>query len=550
MNENNIRTNITITPQGSISICKTQLENDYKNQLTFSNLEAQLTYFQTKVQQTFSDYTYIKKDNTINVGINIDEIINCNYLFYTNTGFTTKTYYCFITNMQYVNENCTKITFETDCFQTYQFDIQYVNTFIEREHVTNDTIGAHTIPEKLELGEYIVEDTYTPPKINSHLIIAATYDCFTNKDAGSFINGIYSGVDYFLIGQINPYLNYSDSSAIKYFLEVYAYKTKIDSITGMFIVPDDLTNYSNITNWDYMFNSGGTSQYPYKKLSDSLNEVDLTAYSISKPYSSIDSYVPHNNKLYTYPYKYLKVSNNTGSSAIYQYEYFTNNPFTFSTKGAITPGCSIRTFPVNYKNVLANYDEGITRGKYPVCSYNVDMYTNWLTQNGINIGLNLASGTGQIVTGLAIAGGTGGLGGVVGGGSIVGGVSTIANTLTQVYEHSLIPPQAEGNLNSGDINFSMDINKTIFYKMSIKREFAKIIDSYFDMFGYKVNIVKTPNIHTRSKWNFIKTIDCNLEGDIPQTDLNILKTMFNNGVTFWHDPTKMYDYTQTNSILT
>ena len=34
---------MTITPQGQLYLCKTPLENDYKNQLTFANANAQLT---------------------------------------------------------------------------------------------------------------------------------------------------------------------------------------------------------------------------------------------------------------------------------------------------------------------------------------------------------------------------------------------------------------------------------------------------------------------------------------------------------------------------
>lgn len=146
---------MTVTPQGIVSLCKTPLENDYKNQLTFANANAQQTYFLTTVQQNVSDYTYIKKDGVIKVGINIDSIIQCNYLFYRNVGFTTRYYYCFITKMEYVNENCTAIYFETDCFQTWQFDLVYKASFVEREHVNDDTIGLHTVPEDLETGEYI-----------------------------------------------------------------------------------------------------------------------------------------------------------------------------------------------------------------------------------------------------------------------------------------------------------------------------------------------------------------------------------------------------------
>ena len=62
---------VSITPQGDIYLCKTPLENDYKNQLTFSNATAQSTYFNTTIFKTLDNYTYIKHDNIIKVGINI-----------------------------------------------------------------------------------------------------------------------------------------------------------------------------------------------------------------------------------------------------------------------------------------------------------------------------------------------------------------------------------------------------------------------------------------------------------------------------------------------
>ena len=159
---------MTVNPQGLLYLCKTPLESDYKNQLTFANANAQLTYFNSTIQYTFDNYTYVKKDNAVLVGKNIDDIINCNYLFYQNKGFTTKYYFCFITNMEYVNENCTRIIFETDCYQTWQFDIVLKNTFIEREHVSDDSVGANTVPENLETGEYICNSHYKDSTMDSY----------------------------------------------------------------------------------------------------------------------------------------------------------------------------------------------------------------------------------------------------------------------------------------------------------------------------------------------------------------------------------------------
>lgn len=82
--------------------------------------------------------------------------------------------------------------------------------------------------------------------------------------------------------------------------------------------------------------------------------------------------------------------------------------------------------------------------------------------------------------------------------------------------------------------------------MNIKQEYAKIIDNFFNMFGYKINEVKIPNITGRPNWNFVKTIDCNITGDFPQQDIQTLKNMFNNGVTFWHNSNTFLDYAQNN----
>ena len=78
-------------------------------------------------------------------------------------------------------------------------------------------------------------------------------------------------------------------------------------------------------------------------------------------------------------------------------------------------------------------------------------------------------------------------------------------------------------------------------------ENIKMIDDYFSMYGYKVNRLGTPHIHVRSKWDYLKTINGNLEGNIPEVDMKKLIMMINNGCTFWHDTSHFLDYSQTNS---
>ena len=527
---------ITITPQGQIYICKTPLENDYKNQLTFATKNTQKSYFNTKIQQTFDNYTYVKKDNVVKVGINIDKIIDCNYLFYENVGFTEedntlRTYYCFITNMEYINENCTAITFETDCFQTYYFDIVYKRCFVEREHVNDDTMGLHTIPEGLETGDYISCDLQpTSETLGETCFVLATTEQWTTSY--SFTNQILPIGGY--------YVGFTTIQGIQDAIEDLDNAGKGDSVFAVFVAPKEF-----FSAWGTISGVNGqvstTVKFDYSK-NVTVTHVDYLG----------NNYTPKNNKLKCFPYSYLQVSNHSGQVVNYKWENFNllsvagTTGYNFVIKGTLTPSGSFKCLPVNYNNILNNYDDNIVIGKLPIGAYNNDVYTNWLTQNGVNIGLNLLSSAVQIGAGVgAIASGAGAVGGA---GTIGSGLMRIASTLGSVYEHSLIPDSVSGNVNTGDVNFTLGLQDPEFKRISIKNEYAKVIDDYFSMFGYKVNSVKIPNITGRTNWNFVKTIDCNFEGDIPQSDLNTIKDMFNKGVTLWHNPATMYDYSQNNSI--
>ena len=540
---------ITVTPQGQVYICKTPLENDYKNQLTFATKVAQENYFNSTIIKSLDNYTYMKKDNVIKVGINIDEIIDCNYLFYRNTGFSNKIYYCFITKMEYINENCTAITIETDCFQTWYFDIRYKKCFVEREHVNDDTIGAHTIPENLELGDYV--DQYVDNDEMSDLnfltkgghspyVVLAVSE--TGLDvalpAGSRIyNNVYSGLIF---------LTFPSTQDVDKYINYIQHKITEDIIYAAFMCPYEIATDGDNFEWSTF--TDGTTSFQYAFIKYTTIATQMGVVEINKP-NNLDTYIPRNKKLLTFPYRYFNIANNSGSSATYKYEYFNSrdgrNVCQFNMLGAISPGCSIRLIPYNYKCGKTEFDyihkeveESIVAGKLPTCGWTNDAYTNWLTQNAINIPLDIASDI--VKTGVGIATGNVALAG--------GGLAGIGGTMAEIYQHSLIPTTAKGGVNQGDLNFADKLCFSV-YKKCIKYEYAKIIDNYFDMFGYKVNDVKIPNITGRQNWNYVKTIDCNFDGDIPQTDLNIIKAMFNGGVTFWHNPDNILNYGLSNNII-
>ena len=524
-----------------VRLCAVPLENDYKHTISFPDSVTQRNYFIGKTVHSGANFSYQRKDNVIRYPKHFDELQNCNYVMYKNNAYTEKWFYAFITEMIYINDEMTAIHFETDVLQTYMFDYTVQPSFIEREHVAEDNPGEHTIDEGLELGEYTV-NRHTKANYggditeDSIVVIGVTKNPDGSNVAGSYYDGIYSGVQYYGFTGYDITIN----KAIENFIAQYDKDAAGDAIVCMFMCPKNLValkegggiTASNLVSRHFI-NYSGETDYP----EEIRTLVDITTHQV-------DGYNPRNQKLKCFPYRYLTVSNNCGGAIPLKYERFfkisgdtkTYIPPEFEIDGCLTPGCSVRLVPLNYNGCDRNDDEGINLGKYPVLNWTSDVYTNWLTQNGVNIALDIVSGVGQIAAGVALAAASGGVGTAVGGGGVIGGVNQIAGTLAQMHQQSFTPPQVKGNINAGDAVTASDQNDFHFYDMSIKAEYAKIIDDYFDMFGYKCNRVKTPAKWHRQRWWYTKTIDASIDGAIPMKDMQTIKNCYNNGVTFWrHD---------------
>ena len=534
-----------------VYLLEVPLEKDYAHTLYFGSASDQQSYFQNRIKKSYTDFSYQRKDSVIRVPEHIDDLIaaGCNYVMYQNAAYSNRWFYAFIEDMEYINDGRTDVKIRTDCMQTWMFDITVKPSFVEREHAASDEFGENTIEEGLELGEYIcnLHSTSEYGGDGLAIVLGVTKTPDKKNVQGTRYNNIYSGVRYY---SFSP----SNVDGLNDFLAQYDEDGIGEAITCMFIAPswlapirdDHIVAGSNLT-YDYYINSEST-------------EVDGVTKILTK--EELDGYTPKNKKLLTFPFRYLLVSNNAGASVPFKYERFEKSETIgmghyvrtkvkpcFVIEGVLNPGCSIRMVPLYYNGIYRNDEEGVNMGKFPALNWTSDVYTNWLTQNGVNIAIQLASGAGQIVAGAAIAAGTGGLATAVGGGSIVGGVSQIAGTLGQIHQQSFAPPQAKGNLNSGDVVTATERNDFHFYDMTVTAERAKIIDEYFDMYGYKCHRVKIPEKAHRGTYWYTKTIDANIIGNIPQGDLQVIKDCYNRGITFWRNTTNFKNYSVANAIV-
>lgn len=204
-------------------------------------------------------------------------------------------------------------------------------------------------------------------------------------------------------------------------------------------------------------------------------------------------------------------------------------------------GCSIKLVPFEYtENYGYDEEEGFFLGKFPISNWNQQNYQNWLSQNALNLNGQVATGiltTAYNLSNYNIPEG-------------ISGILQITDVLKQVYQHSMTPNSAKGNTNGGDLNFAQEYLTFFFYKKSIKREFAEILDNFFSTYGYKVNKMKVPNITGRTNWNYVKTIEAIVDSNnVPEKYLNEFKSMLNKGITFWHNFGTFLDYSQSNNIV-
>lgn len=562
---------MTISPSTDLYLLKLPIELNDENQLTFANTTAQANYFLGLEKIGETDFTYQRRENAIRYPAHVDSIIQFNYVMYKNDNYSDKWFYARILNMEYINDGMTLITIEEDAFQTWQFDLGYTKCFVEREHVNDDTIGIHTVPENLETGEYDIVEKYNIPLYESETPSQDWVICFCvtrllNNDVsivgeGLTVGGVFTSLHFFAVADvltayavIRAYEGDWDGSGIT-----------SDEIKNVFMIPKSAVNIiENETIWTFPAPHDSV-QIPVYPINDSATTGPF--YWQQANHLS-GYYYPRNNKLFSWPYSYAYFSNKVGEQLIVHWEDFPTETIsgggvsvtakTIGYKKAMVPSSSVsaKLYFTNYKNYAEGatygerlYEHGINFAKAPVCAWTTDYYLNWLTQNGVNQATSIGAAAIGGMLGVAGAAVVGGPVGLAIAGAVIGTATAVGNAMASQHQASVAPDNANGDITTGDVMFAYNKCAISMYSMTVKPEYAAIIDFYFDCYGYKVNTVKVPNIQGRLNWNFVKTKGSAIHADIPSESCDRINRMFDNGITLWHDPATFRDYYQDNSIV-
>ena len=564
-----------IAPNSIIKLCNNvPIDNTYRNTLWFDNEAAQLTYFNGKAKYTFNAQSYQRANRgTLKVSIAVENIYDCNYLMFQNTSFGNKWFYGFITNVEYISNDVSRVTYEIDVMQTWFFNYTLDTNFVSREHIVDDTIGANIIPEGLETGEYVYEATnYGLVHTKWDIVFACTFDVTLTNATGNLMDDkIYTGLKYnvFPLNYINEAIGgtiSSNVSAINDFISNAVGANLVDGFVSVYMVPHQYTG---------IVTSGAS---PVSMGSMTFRGVPIYTGNFGTSYI-------RNNKMYTYPYSFIIADNQQGKDSIYRYEDFslTDGRAVFAALGSNTPDAVEMYIPKDHKGRTYNHSEALVSDVAIPCSFNVDAYKAFLAQSLtahiidapsqiVNMPMQnvelISSNSfiGQLLDGIARGFGKekSSLTGTkqlydiksisditdyditkAGIGAALTGNSAVYRDLASLYDHRT---KAAGNVGNtvGNILVSTDVFGTKLMQMHIKPEFARCIDDYFSMFGYATNKVKVPNRSSRPHWNYVQLKNTHIEGAIPFDHETVICAIYDRGITFWKNPSEVGDYTLDN----
>ena len=296
---------MAITPQTNVRLLKCPLNINNKHQINFSSVSAQTTYFQSLPSIEIDECKYIRKDNIIRFPAHIDDIIEYNYVMYQNENYSNKWFYAYIIDMTYKADNLTYITIGTDVWQTWQFDLTFKESFVEREHVlkSDDKYNTNLEPEGLEFGEPQIQQVTNLNMLIPAFVIAYSRNPYTdgissyNVDTAN-LNGMPNGVYYFICGSTTL-------------------KTKLEEINNLGLGQNIITIFSIPIGAVIGYTDHDNNEWTVAWLTNRTVYGDwiwsFKADPILVPFpfetvNGFEGYTPKNNKLYHYPYNYLGFS--------------------------------------------------------------------------------------------------------------------------------------------------------------------------------------------------------------------------------------------------
>ena len=571
-----------IPPNSDVVLCRgVPIESDYRHTLYFNSVAAQNNYFFSKAFKQFHNVSYQReRRNVITLEIPATQVYACNYLMFKNTSYGEKWFFAFVNSVEYVNDNVTDIYYELDMMQTWMFEYTLMQCVVEREHSVTDKVFENTKPENIGYGELMCG---VSQNLLSSRGLLGEYACvITSKPYSS------GDVPIKLYSQFCPVYGYiGRAEDMNTIVQEFVRTGWQDAVLSVTVGNKLMAQGADETHFDM------PKQVPKEDFKFVCYGVTSGIHEGEEQFKDRlpNGYKPRNKKLFGYPYNQLWVSNNQGTVNEYRYEDFKLDKDGFfhmevAASGISSPECVL--YPLDYRGVAKYYDHALVLTGYPTVPWIGDTYKAYMAMNrnqienaiftqGANGLMNTvsaflggamtvnnaadmlqaakadASNAGQTVSQTTKTGlrqqAMGGIFSAIGtaGTSVVDFMTSVWQVEAKLKDVSNIPPNVGGLSGAGSVTSALSRFDYSTYYMCVKPEYAEIVDKFFDMFGYNTCTVKVPNTHSRPHWNYVKTIGCEIQGFLPQEAANIIKAVYDKGVTFWKNGDEVGNYTLDNS---
>lgn len=538
------------SPDSSLRLLNMRMDSELRNTLWFPDRNTQTNWFLSQTDFiSFTDYSYVKKDNTIVLACREEDIWRFNYVMYQNTNFSSKWFYAFIVKREWASDYSTRIYLKTDPIQTWMFDWSLMTSFIERQHSTTDEPGDNIIPEPIGGSQTIYQQAGNLDAAPAKIYIFATCLPDGTPADGTFLNDVYSGSA--IVQTAN-----ADTAGIK----------QISEYLKAYVENGLASAVSKIQSMPFMVG------------------ITSATRTFSQHPTNIDGYTPRNKKL-------LSGAFVKGYLAAYGQEVeftpeFCNGDVTVRAAEDVTTG-AVYYYVENYGAHDANSNTSAVGFvvSMPESTWAYNQYKNdYNLHNGSNAIFKERSGVQRSVNQLNAGIGTigniaslaAGIADIVNPVSMLGGdlardvtgftdsiqstvsdaaslyqnyigIDEISQNLAYIDESYNAP--AVGSVASSNPFLAAGITDMKWGWKVLDSRFAERYDQFLDVYGYSQNIYAIPNLHARNAWTYVKVTELMLDGNCPDEDEVQIRQAFRNGIFWWVYNKEFGNFNQDNGIV-
>ena len=374
----------------AITLCNVPWNSDYRDIVEFENQAALDTYLKENSGPVIdiTKLSYAKFGRPIRIDTPYNVVQEYNYIRAYNpaqpiAGDVGRAFYYFITDLNYVNPNCTEIYVQIDVWQTFGFGITFGNCYIERGHygIANENnfngYGRDylTAPEGLDIGnEYVIAkqfshvvgsarfDTPGIPGMPYYSILVASNTSLDTEPGtvtapvltvskGSEMENLPNGAEIYLFNSLGHFKAWMEAMQDKPWvmqgiisiqavprMDRYGVSTTVANLHGADGIPVYEVNSGPLTNVKVPINT------------DWRNEIDLGRYSNLK-------------KFFTAPYMVIEMTSYSGNPLVLKPECWQDGDMNIvEVPHFAPPSARLVFYPYRYNasGVAATYDsEGI-----------------------------------------------------------------------------------------------------------------------------------------------------------------------------------------------